>query len=432
MDPDSIWQLIALILLLMLSAFFSASETALTSVNKIRLRQLIDSGNKTAALISKMLESPDRWLSAILVGNNVVNIGASALATSFAINQFGSTGVGIATGAMTLAVLIFSEITPKSLANNKSEGIALVVARPIYGLMLILRPIIFVLSGITNFLLMMFGVRKNQGQASVTEEELKTMMDVSHEEGQLETDEKRLLEKVFEFGDEQVRYVMIPRTEVSAISLDDNYFDIRDEFEKTRFSRLPVYDESLDNIIGILHMKDFFLYSGDTAIFDVSKLIRKAYYTIESKRIADLFEEMRSKKQQMAIVVDEYGGTAGIITTQDIVEIIFGDIDDEYDTQDSDIQQLSDHEYIAKGSLRLKDLNEATGLELETEDYDTIGGLVIGKLGTFPGLGETVMLDGIICQVLDRSRTKINKLHIRVCQPDNTVDVDKDADNCED
>jgi putative hemolysin len=134
----------------------------------------------------------------------------------------------------------------------------------------------------------------------------------------------------------------------------------------------------------------------------------------------------------MAIVVDEYGGTAGIITTQDIVEIIFGDIDDEYDTQDSDIQQLSDHEYIAKGSLRLKDLNEAAGLELETEDYDTIGGLVIGKLGTFPGLGETVMLDGIICQVLDRSRTKINKLHIRVCQPDNTVDVDKDADNCED
>ncbi len=427
MDSDSIWQLIALIVLLMMSAFFSASETALTSINRIRLRQRIEEGHKSAILIGKMLESPDQWLSAILVGNNVVNIGASALATSLAINTFGSKGIGIATGIMTLLVLIFSEITPKSLAASKADGIAAAVAIPIFMLMKLLRPLIFILTGITRFILRLFGINQNSQSTHVTEEELKTMMDVSHEEGQLEDDEKRLLEKVFEFGDEQVRYVMIPRTEVFAIDREDDYQIILETFKSTRFSRLPVYDESLDSIIGLLHMKDFFLFSGDPDNFNIEELIRKAYYTIESKRIADLFEEMRGQKQQMAIVVDEYGGTAGIITTQDIVEVIFGDIDDEHDTYNPDIEKIGPNEYWVKGSLRLKDLNEELNLELESDDYETIGGLVIGQLGTFPSLGETIIVDGLICQVLDRTRTRITKLSIRLC---NSSDGNGDS-NCE-
>ena len=428
MDPDSIWQLIALIVLLMMSAFFSASETALTSINRIRLRQKIEEGHKSAILIGKMLEAPDQWLSAILVGNNVVNIGASALATSLAINTFGSKGVGIATGIMTLLVLIFSEITPKSLAANKADSIAAAVVRPIYAFMTLLRPVIFILTGITRFILRLFGINQNRISAHVTEEELKTMMDVSHEEGQLEDDEKRLLEKVFEFGDEQVRYVMIPRTEVFAVDREDDYQSILETFKSTRFSRLPVYDETLDSIIGLLHMKDFFLFSGDPDSFNIDELIRKAYYTIESKRIADLFEEMRAQKQQMAIVVDEYGGTAGIITTQDIVEVIFGDIDDEHDTYNPDIEKIGPNEYWVKGSLRLKDLNEELGTNIDSDDYETIGGLVIGQLGTFPGLGETIMAEGLLCQVLERTRTKITKMSIRLC---NLADDDNGENSCE-
>lgn len=428
MDPDSIWQLIALIVLLMMSAFFSASETALTSINRIRLRQKIEEGHKSAILIGKMLEAPDQWLSAILVGNNVVNIGASALATSLAINTFGSKGVGIATGIMTLLVLIFSEITPKSLAANKADSIAAAVVRPIYAFMKLLRPVIFILTGITRFILRLFGINQNRISTHVTEEELKTMMDVSHEEGQLEGDEKRLLEKVFEFGDEQVRYVMIPRTEVFAVDREDDYQSILETFRSTRFSRLPVYDETLDSIIGLLHMKDFFLFSGDPDSFNIDELIRKAYYTIESKRIADLFEEMRAQKQQMAIVVDEYGGTAGIITTQDIVEVIFGDIDDEHDTYNPDIEKIGPNEYWVKGSLRLKDLNEELGTNIDSDDYETIGGLVIGQLGTFPGLGETIMAEGLLCQVLERTRTKITKMSIRLC---NLADDDNGENSCE-
>ncbi len=428
MDPDSIWQLIALIVLLIMSAFFSASETALTSINRIRLRKRIEEGHKSAILIGKMLEAPDQWLSAILVGNNVVNIGASALATSLAINTFGSKGVGIATGIMTLLVLIFSEITPKSLAANKADGIASAVARPIYAFMKLLRPVIFILTGITRFILRLFGIDQSRNSTHVTEEELKTMMDVSHEEGQLEDDEKRLLEKVFEFGDEQVRYVMIPRTEVFAVDREDDYKSILETFRSTRFSRLPVYDETLDSIIGLLHMKDFFLFSGDPDTFNIDDMIRKAYYTIESKRIADLFEEMRAQKQQMAIVVDEYGGTAGIITTQDIVEVIFGDIDDEHDTYNPDIEKVGPNEFWVKGSLRLKDLNEELGTDIESDDYETIGGLVIGQLGTFPGSGETIMVEGLICQVLERTRTKITKMSIRLC---NVSDDGNGENSCE-
>jgi putative hemolysin len=409
----------------MMSAFFSASETALMSLNKIRLRQKIDSGNKTAALISRMLESPDKLLSTILIGNNVVNITASALATSIAINLFGSKGVGIATGIMTLLVLIFAEITPKSLAAGSAERIAMLVARPINLISYVLTPIVFILTAVTGLLLRIAGQKASAHQSHVTEEELKTMMDVSHEEGMLEEDEKRLLEKVFEFGDEQVRYVMVPRTEITAVELDSNFDEISSTFARKRCSRLPVYEETLDSIIGILHIKDFFIHSGHGRDFNLQSLIRKPFYTIESKRIADLFEEMRSKKIQMAVVVDEYGGTAGIITMQDIVEVIFGDIDDEHDLDDTEIENIGQDEYLVNGSVRLKDLNDVLQTELESDDFETIGGLITGKAGRIPAKGDVIEFDSLTCQVIERTRTKINKIRISLTHPE---DADKSMD----
>lgn len=422
MDPDSTWQLIALIAGLMMSAFFSASETALMSLNKIRLRQKIDSGSKTAILISRMLENPEKLLSAILVGNNVVNIAASALATSIAINIFGSKGVGIATGVMTLLVLIFAEITPKSLAAGSAEKIAFLVARPINFIASILSPIVYVLTAVTGLLLKIAGQKSNDHQHHVTEEELKTMMDVSHEEGILEGDEKRLLEKVFEFGDEQVRYVMIPRTEITAVELDADFDEIASTFAFKRCSRLPVYEDTLDNITGILHIKDFFIQAGREGGFKLQDLIRKPFYTIESKRIADLFEEMRNNKQQMAVVVDEYGGTAGIITMQDIVEVIFGDIDDEHDLDNIEIEKINSNDYLVNGSVRLKDLNDVLQTNLESDDFETIGGLMTGRAGRIPAKGDIIEIDGLTCQVIERTRTRISKLRISLIDLNDGVD----------
>ena len=412
MDPDSLWQLIVLLLCLILSGFFSSSETALMSVNKIRIRQMIDEGVPHASLVGNMLEDTQSWLSAILVGNNLVNIAASALATSLAIRFFGNAGVGIATGVVTLLVLIFSEITPKSMASLHAERLSLRVAPIIYGLTKFLKPIIFVLTKITNGLIKMMGGARPVNHTNVTEEELRTMMDVSHEEGVLEGDERRLLENVFEFGDAQVRDAMVPRTDVTAVDVDAAYDEIRDAFHTERVSRIPIYENDMDNIIGILHIKDFFLYNENKQDFKLRDHMRQAYYTIESKRIADLFEEMRSQRLQMAIVVDEYGGTAGIITMQDIVEVIFGDIDDEYDEADEIIRKVSDHEYWVEGSLRLKELNDLFHLHLESEDFDTIGGLITGELGRLPRQGDVLSIDGLKCQVLEADRNRVTLLSI--------------------
>ncbi|MDD2580318.1 MAG: hemolysin family protein [Eubacteriales bacterium] len=403
--------MILLVFCLFLSAFFSSSETALMSVNKIKIRQMVDEGVPHARLLSRLLEDPQRLLSAILVGNNVVNIAASALATSLAIGYFGNAGVGIATGIMTLIVLIFSEITPKSLASIRADKIALLVIRPIHVITVFLRPIIFVLSGITRGLLHLLGAAE-QDQPNVTEEELRTMMDVSHEEGVIEQDERRLLENVFEFGDAQVRDIMIARTDVTAVEVDATYDEILETFRTERVSRIPVYEDDMDDMIGILHIKDFFLFDKAKTEFSLRGTMRKAHYTIESKRIADLFEEMRSKRQQMAIVVDEYGGTAGIITMQDIVEIIFGDIDDEYDDAGEIIRKVSDDEYWVEGALRLKDLNELMQVSLDSEDFDTIGGLITGELGRLPRQGDQLTIDGLLCQVLEADRNRVTLLSV--------------------
>lgn len=413
MDSDSTWQLIILLILLCSSAFFSASETALMSLSKIRIRHMVDEKVKGAQLVSKLVENPGKLLSAILIGNNVVNIGASALATSIAIDYFGEKGVGIATAMMTILVLIFGEITPKSIAARNSESISLKVAGAINIITTILNPITIIFSYLTNGIVRLLGGKVEMGKPYITEEELKTMVDVSHEEGVLEVEEKQMIYNVFEFGDSQVKDVMVPRTDMVAIEVSSTYEEIMDVFKREQFSRLPIYKETTDNIIGILHVKSLVFFDNSKEKFDINKYMIKPYFTYEYKPTTELFDEMRKNRVAMTVVLDEYGGTAGIVTMEDLVEEIVGDIEDEYDNEEHDeIQVIKEDEYIVDGSAKIELVNEMIGTNIESEDFDSIGGYVIGEIGGFPKKGETIECGNIKFIIEDIDKNRIKKLKI--------------------
>ncbi|KOA20628.1 hemolysin C [Clostridium homopropionicum DSM 5847] len=413
MESDSTWQLVVLAILLGFSAFFSASETALMSLSKIRIRHMVDENVKGAKLVSKLVENPGKLLSAILIGNNVVNIGASALATSIAISLFKDKGVGISTAVMTVLVLIFGEITPKSLAARNSEKFSLMVAKPIYLITIVLKPVSIIFTFITNGIGKVFGSRVEMGKPYITEEELKTIVDVSHEEGVLEVEEKQMIYNVFEFGDSQVKDVMVPRTDMIAIEVETSYEDLVEVFKKEQFSRMPVYKDTTDNIIGILHIKNLLFLDMDRENFDIRKYMVKPYFTYEYKPTAELFSEMRKNRIAMTVVMDEYGGTAGLITMEDLVEEIVGDIEDEYDEEPhEEIEVIKEDEYIVDGSTKIDVVNEMIGTNIESEDFDSIGGFVIGEIGGFPEKGETVECGNIKFIIEDIDKNRIKKLKI--------------------
>lgn len=406
------WKTIFLIVLLMLSAFFSAAETALMTLSKIRIRNMVEDNVKGASTVDKLIKNPSKLLSAILIGNNVVNIGASALATSIAIDVYGDKGVGIATGFMTLLVLIFGEITPKSLAAQNSEKVSLGVSKVIYALTIILNPIIVFLTRLTNFLVKLMGGKVNDNQPFITEEELKTIVSVSHEEGVLEGEEKDMIYNVFEFGDSQARDVMTTRTDMVAVEVNSSYEDVIDIFKQEQFSRIPVYDNTTDNIIGILYVKDLLFLEDNKEKFDLKKYMREAYFTYEFKPVTELFNEMRTNRIQMAIVLDEYGGTDGIITIEDLIEEIVGDIEDEYDKPLDEIEVIKEDEYLVHGGARIEEVNEMIGTSIESEDFDSIGGFVMGVLGRLPESGEAIEYENLkfIAEIVEKNR--IEKLRI--------------------
>lgn len=413
LEPSDLWQSILLIVLLMMSAFFSASETALMSLSKIRLRHMLEENVKGAERVSHLLKSPSHMLGAILVGNNIVNIASSALATSIAITLFGPVkGIGISTGVMTLLVLIFGEITPKSIASERSEQIALKVAAPISILMVILTPVLTAIMFVTGLLIKMMGGSPDKDQPFITEEELKTMVTVSHEEGVLEGDEKKMIYNVFEFGDSQVGDVMTPRTDMVMVEKSTEFGEIVDLFKSERFSRIPVYDETPDNIIGLLNVKDLIFYEPVHNAFKIEDFIREPYFTYEFKMTSELFAEMRSKRAAIAIVLDEYGGTAGMVTLEDLVEEIVGDIQDEYDDHEVSIEVIQENEYIVDGSTKIDVVNEMIGLRIETEDFDSIGGFIIGEFGRLPEVGERIEHGNVEFVVESVEKNRIEKLRI--------------------
>lgn len=418
MGPSETGQLIAVIILLCLSAFFSSSETALTTVNQIRMRTLADNGDKRAARVLHVTGNPGKMLSAILIGNNIVNLSASSISTSLAIHLFGNTGAGIATGILTFLILIFGEVTPKTMATIKADSMSLTAAAPIGFLMKILTPVIFIINKLSLGLMFLLHVNIKDAQKKMTEEELRTIVDVSQENGVIEHEERDMIHNLFDFGDAEAKEIMVPRIDMTFVQADATYQEVLDIFRQDMFTRLPVYEDSTDNVIGIINMKDFLLQN-DTPEFSVRNLLREPYFTYEHKNTADLFLEMRKSSISLAIVLDEYGVTAGLITLEDLLEEIVGEIRDEYDAdEEDDITRISDREFYVLGSANLNDVSEALSLHFTSDDYDTIGGYCLGLLDHLPEKNEIILTDNNILLRIDRmEKNRIERIYIRLPEP---------------
>lgn len=414
-STENILQIGLLIVLLLGSGFFSASETSLMSLSKIRIRYMEEEGVKGAKLVSSLIEKSSDLLSSILVGNNVVNIAATSVSTSLFISIFGDGGVAIATAVMTVLVLIFGEITPKTIAANSPEKIAVIVSKPISIIMKITKPIVWVFNLLTGIIFKIMGIENDGVKPFITEEELKAMVNVSHEEGVLEIEEREIINNVFQFGDMQAKEAMIQRLDMVAVNIEDSYDEIIELFKSEKLSRLPVYQESIDDIVGILNIKDIiFLSDEEIQNFNIKNYVREAFFTYEFKKITQLLEEMKKEKSQMAIVVDEYGGTAGLLTIEDLVEVIVGDIDDEYDEEEEEIVKINDNEYLVEGSTKISDVNEQLGINLESEEFDSIGGFIIGYLKRIPEENEIIEVEDVKFKVESIDKNRINKIRIFV------------------
>ena len=406
-------QILALLILVVLSSFFSSAETALTTVNRIRLQALSEEGNKRADIVLKTIENSSKMLSAILIGNNLVNNFSAALATALAIKMFGSGSVGIVTGALTILILIFGEITPKTYAAANAEKLSLAYASVILALMKVLTPVIFIINRICRFLLKFLHVDADASLNTMTEMELRTIADVSHKDGVIEEEERQMIYNVVDFGDSQAKDVMVPRADVVSVSETASYAEIKDIFRAEKYTRLPVYRDDRDNITGIVNIKDFF-FSDDTESFKVSDIMYKPYFTYEFKKTSELLVEMQKNSVSIAIVLDEYGAAVGMISLEDLLEEIVGEIRDEYDEDEKDlIQKVSENEYLIEGSVKLDDINDALGLSLHSEDYDSIGGFIIERLDHLPEENESVTTEEqilLIVTKMDKNRIETVRL----------------------
>ena len=412
MDSSDVIQLLVLVVLLSLSAFFSSSETALTTVNKIRVRSLAESGDQRAIILTKVIEEQGKMLSAILIGNNLVNLSASSLMTTLTIELLGSKAVGIATGILTLLILVFGEITPKTLSTISAEKISLKNAKIIYTFMRALTPVIFVVNKMSLGVLTLMHVDPNAKHDVITEDELRTIVDVGHEEGVIESEERKMINNVFDFGDSLAKDIMVPRIDMVFVDVNATYDEVIELYREERYTRIPVYEDTTDNVIGIINVKDLLLIE-DHEHFQIRDHLREPLYTYEYKKTSELMIEMRKTFNNIVIVLDEYGATAGLITLEDMLEEIVGEIRDEYDQdEEKNLIEVAPGEYSVEGAMKLDDLNDRLGLELESEDYDSVGGLIIGLLDHLPEEGEEVADDGIRFVVTKVDKNRIDRVKI--------------------
>ena len=418
MNPEDTFQLIILVILLLLSAFFSSAETALTTANRIRILTMAEDGNKRAARVLKITSDSGKMLSAILIGNNIVNLSASSITTSLAIRLFGNVGAGIATGILTALILIFGEISPKTLATIHAESLAMAYSGIIQLLMTVMTPLIYIINQLSLIFLRLLRVDPNKNRNTMTEEELKTIVDVSHESGVIETGEHEMIHNVFDFGDAQAKEIMTPRIDMTFADVTSTYHDILEIYRQNHYTRIPVYEDTTDNVIGILNMKDLLLYE-DVEHFVIKNILREPFFTYEQKNTAELFLEMQSKSINLAIVLDEYGITAGMVTMEDLLEEIVGDIHDEYDaSKEEQLSRISNTEYLVNGSMNLDDLCDDLDIRLTSDDYDSIGGYFIGRCGHLPKEGEQITTeDGIRLTVTVFHKNRIQQLRIELPQP---------------
>lgn len=432
MSQKEITDIIILIILILLSGFFSSAETALTTVSQVSLKTLADQGNTRAKTALNVLSHHSKMLSAILIGNNVVNLSSSALCTSLIIRLFGSNAVTIATAILTVLIILFGEITPKNMATLRAQELSLAYAPIIQVLMTVLTPVIFIIDALANGILKIMHIDPNQ-RKHITESELRTYVEVGREDGVIENREKRLIYNVFDFGDSVAKDIMTPRVDMCCINIHDSYKEVMKMFREDMFTRLPVYDKDPDHIIGVINIKDFILIE-DREKFSVADYLRDAMYTYEYKKTADLLKEMQGKAVNICFVLDEYGYTVGMITLEDLVEEIVGEIRDEYDAnEEQQIHRYDDTTYLVEGSMKLDDINDALGSHFESEDYDSIAGLMIEKLERLPHNNEVVTLeDGTTLQAKGLQKNRIVKVLIRFHEaphPETDEDTKPSADN---
>lgn len=427
MDASGVIQLIILIVLIFLSAFFSSAETAFSTVNRVRMRSLEEEGNKRAKKVNLILDNYSKMISTILIGNNIVNIAASALATTLAIRI--NLMVGIATGILTIVVLLFGEIIPKTWANLYNESIALVYGSIIYFLMQVLTPVIRIVDFLSHAIMRLLHIDPNRKINTMTEGELKTYVDVSHEEGVIETEEREIIYNIFDFSEAVAKDIMIPRINMVTVNVNADYKKVFSVFKDSMYTRIPVYEEDKDNIIGFINIKDFIL-TPNPATFSIRNILRKAHYTYELKKTADLMMELRNSTSSVAFVLSEYGATIGMITLEDLLEEIVGEIRDEYDADEAEfIREVGPRTYLIEGSMKLDDINDALNTSFASEDYDSIGGIIIEYLDRLPEESEEVLLeDGTMLKVMSIDQNRITQVQMILPQESPSASDKNDND----
>ena len=404
--------LILFVICLLLSAFFSGSETAFVSLQRIRLEHLVKNNVRGARRVARMIERPEKLLSTILLGNNFVNVAAAALGTAVAVSLWGEKGVLIATIAVTILLLIFAETTPKTIATRHAERLSLILARPIEWISWLLTPFVIALSWIASGFTKLVG-GKPVRRSLASSEEIRTMISVGHKEGTVEEAEAEMLHKVFEFGDRPVREVMVPRLEVISIEQGSKIADFLALYAESPLSRFPVYQENMDNVVGILSVKDVLMAQAKGSITDestIDDLVRPAYFAPETKRINELFAEMRDENYRMCVVVDEFGGTAGVVSLSRLVEEIVGPVGDELAEVEKEYEVINEYTFQIDGSMRIEEANEEMELELPEGDYETVAGFVLQLLGRIPKPNEQLRYKGLKLVITEMRGLKIEKI----------------------
>jgi putative hemolysin len=412
MDGIETLYLALFIICLLLSAFFSSSETAFTSLQRIRVEHLVNTKVTGAERVAKMMRRPERLLSTILTGNNLVNTAAAALGTILAISVWGEWGILIATIGIAVILLVFCETTPKVIAAHNAERLSIKLARPIEVASYIFTPAVLALSSIASRFSKLAG-GEPVARSLVSAEEIRTMISVGHKEGTVEKDEAEMLHKVFDFGDRPVHEVMVPRPEVVSIEQGSTVADFLALYAESPLSRFPVYQENMDNVVGILSIKDVLMALAKGTIDNqsvIDDLIRPSYFTPEAKRINELFTEMRDNNYRMAVVVDEYGGTAGIVSLSRLVEEIVGQVGDELAGVEKEYEAINEYTFQIDGSMRIEEANEEMGLELPEGDYETVAGFILDLLGHIPKRGEQLRYKGLKIVITKMRGLKIEEV----------------------
>ncbi|MBN1445605.1 MAG: HlyC/CorC family transporter [Candidatus Omnitrophica bacterium] len=421
-EPDLLLYLITIGIFILMSAFFSASETAFISFGRHHFQKIAEKDEKKAKRLRFWFENPNKILVTALVGNNIVNISASVMAASLSYRYYHLFSAAIVTGIMTFLILVFGEIIPKSFAKKHAEAAAYLFANPLKFFCVIFTPLIKILLVFSKFFVRIFGAKLESIIPVLTEEDLKAMIIASEEEGILEEEERDMIDSIFELGDKMVREIMTARVNIVAVKEENLMEEVTNVIAREGYSRLPVYKDNIDRISGIVYIKDIVAHevknSGQPVQVKAKDFMRQPYFVPESKKVSELMKELQEKKMQMAIVMDEYGGTAGLVTMEDLVEEIVGEISDEYKKEVKELHLQEDGSFLVSGGMEIEKVNEEIGLDIPEGEFETVAGFVLDRLGKFPVKGESFVYNGYEFAIQEADTKKVRLVKIRKLEGD--------------